>query len=365
MSLPSILAGTAEQPGCVTCHPQHSPLGSTAMANEFHRLLQAMLGGGGAKSGVPGPIVEVADGLDEAARLTATQASVDTAAGNMSLPGLAEQRPLRERGPDGSEAALSAVLPAAAAQPLAEQVAQRIAEQPLPRASAGLSLEHHSSLAAATIAAQRQFLPARRPEGAQEPSAAHLLLTQMGAEQVPVVADQALTADTPARTVPLAAQPTAHALMTPDRTLDHGKVSPMRESLVMQLPLRAPGWEGELAQRLVWMAGRQAQWAEISLNPPHLGSLEVHLSLRGNDASAYFYTPHAAVREALDENLSRLREMLAGVGISLGQAQVSQESFGERRQAEAWPFPVMRQTGSAHESQPQVNYGHGLVDLYV
>lgn len=133
----------------------------------------------------------------------------------------------------------------------------------------------------------------------------------------------------------------------------------------MQLPLRAPGWEGELAQRIVWMAGRQSQWADITLNPPNLGNLEVHLSLKGNDASAYFYSPHAAVREAIDDSLSRLREMLSAAGISLGQTQVSQESFGERRGGGATGFPRPSQTGVERESGLPVQLGRGLVDLYV
>ena len=78
------------------------------------------------------------------------------------------------------------------------------------------------------------------------------------------------------------------------------------------------------------MTGRQMQWAELTLNPPHLGNVEVRLSLSGNEAGAHFFAAQPSVREAIEAALPRLREMLAEAGLSLGQTQVSAESFGGR-----------------------------------
>jgi flagellar hook-length control protein FliK len=83
----------------------------------------------------------------------------------------------------------------------------------------------------------------------------------------------------------------------------------------------------ELGDRVAWMSGRQIQVAEISLNPAHLGPLEVRISMSGGEMGAQFFSPHAQVREALDAALPRLREMLADAGVTLGQANVRDESL--------------------------------------
>lgn len=157
----------------------------------------------------------------------------------------------------------------------------------------------------------------------------------------------------------------AHAAVHYGRVQEAGQPALAREPLALQLPLRASGWDVELSQRIVWLVGRQAQWAEITVNPPNLGSIEVHLALRGNDASAYFYSPHAVVREAIDASLDRLRDLLAAAGIQLGQAQVGQESL-TRQQAngylEATRAPVVALPG-LDEGPARVR--QGLVDLYI
>lgn len=157
----------------------------------------------------------------------------------------------------------------------------------------------------------------------------------------------------------------AHAAAHFDRVQDTGRLAFAREPLALQLPLRASGWDTELAQRVVWMAGRQAQWAEITLNPPNLGSIEVHLSLRGSEASAYFYSPHAVVREAIDESLGRLRDMLAAAGIQLGQAQVGRESLTERQTGGFLPATGAPTAARSRVDEGPVNLRRGLVDLYI
>ncbi|MCX7672007.1 MAG: flagellar hook-length control protein FliK [Thiobacillaceae bacterium] len=139
----------------------------------------------------------------------------------------------------------------------------------------------------------------------------------------------------------------------------------VRDIPATPLPLRAQGWESELAQRVLWMAGRQQQWAEIVVNPPELGLIEIHLRLSGKEASAYFYSPHASVRELLDGSLPRLRELLAGAGIQLGQAQIGQESLQQGRQ-DAMSLPQPRHSvWRAFAVEAEGHVRQGLVDLYV
>ncbi len=92
-------------------------------------------------------------------------------------------------------------------------------------------------------------------------------------------------------------------------------------------------WGGAVGDKVLWMATQSHQVAELHLNPPNLGSLEVRLTVNNDQASALFVSHHAAVREAVETALPRLREMLADSGIMLGNVSVGAESFSQQQQA--------------------------------
>ena len=92
-------------------------------------------------------------------------------------------------------------------------------------------------------------------------------------------------------------------------------------------------WQQELGDKLTWMIGRQSQSAELILNPPSLGAVEVRLNMSGGEANAQFYAANPAVRDLLESALPKLREMMGGIGLALGEAMVSNQSFGQRDKA--------------------------------
>lgn len=92
-------------------------------------------------------------------------------------------------------------------------------------------------------------------------------------------------------------------------------------------------WGGAVGEKVLWMANQNHQVAELHLNPPNLGPLEVRLTISNDQASALFVSHHSAVREAIETALPRLREMLADNGIMLGNASVGSESFSQQQQA--------------------------------
>ncbi|WP_207062433.1 flagellar hook-length control protein FliK [Motiliproteus sp. SC1-56] len=94
-------------------------------------------------------------------------------------------------------------------------------------------------------------------------------------------------------------------------------------------------WSSGLGQRVLWMANQQVGRAELRLDPPELGSLTVKLSISQEQASVSFTSPHAHVREALEQQLPRLREMLAESGLNLEQADVSDQSLSRESGDEA------------------------------
>jgi flagellar hook-length control protein FliK len=90
--------------------------------------------------------------------------------------------------------------------------------------------------------------------------------------------------------------------------------------------LGSAGWDSALGQKVVWMASQQQQIAELSLNPPDLGPLQIVLSINNDQASAMFVSHNADVRQALEAALPRLKEMMADSGISLGNTTISSDS---------------------------------------
>ena len=108
----------------------------------------------------------------------------------------------------------------------------------------------------------------------------------------------------------------------------------------------APGWDNALGQKVLWMVSQQQQVAELSLNPPDLGPLQVVLSINGDQASAVFVSQQADVRQALEAALPRLKEMMADSGINLSNTTVSSDSPQQQREFE-------RQAGSG------ARYGNG------
>lgn len=102
------------------------------------------------------------------------------------------------------------------------------------------------------------------------------------------------------------------------------------EVLKLDTPVRDQSWATDFNQKIVWMASNDKQVAQLTLNPPQMGPIEISLNLNKDGASAMFVSQNAEVREAIETALPRLREMLASAGIELGQANVSAESFRQQ-----------------------------------
>lgn len=139
----------------------------------------------------------------------------------------------------------------------------------------------------------------------------------------------------------------------------------------------SPAWSGELGQKIVWLANQHQQVAHINVTPPQLGPIEIRLNLSSDQASATFVSPHAAVRDAIEAALPRLRDMLAESGLTLGNVDVSAQSFGHARQDHAQhgaparsPTPGMAisAAGAGDASLGALSSGRrggeGLVDLF-
>jgi len=146
-------------------------------------------------------------------------------------------------------------------------------------------------------------------------------------------------------------------------------------TLKVETSVRDHAWASDFGQKVVWLAANDKQSAQLTLNPPHMGPIEISLNLNKDNATAFFVSPNAEVRETIEAALPRLREMLAGVGIELGQANVGAESFRQqpengaaRQGSPRWPGDnaiLGADAGRQLAGQTiTVQRGNGMVDIF-
>lgn len=91
----------------------------------------------------------------------------------------------------------------------------------------------------------------------------------------------------------------------------------------------------DLGARLQWMAAQQGGEATLRIAPEGLGPVEIRLKLDGERVDLGFSASQAETRQALEQSLPKLREMLAQQGLQLGDANVGQHHAGHAQEGAA------------------------------
>lgn len=137
----------------------------------------------------------------------------------------------------------------------------------------------------------------------------------------------------------------------------------------IQTPLTSREWAGEMGQRLVMMVSSKIKSAEIHLNPKDLGPVEVRIRMHEDKAHVVFTSQVAQTREALEQAMPRLREMLDQNGVTLGNANVQDhgaQHSHQRQQQDSHGSGSQRDTLAVDDAGPVnvVKRDIGLVDFY-
>jgi Flagellar hook-length control protein FliK len=135
-----------------------------------------------------------------------------------------------------------------------------------------------------------------------------------------------------------------------NRLVDFSVNVPRNLVVQTQVPVAVahPQWAQAVGEKVLWLAAQNVSSAEIKLDPPELGSLQVKVSLHQDQASVTFVSPHAPVRDALDQQMQRLRDMFQEQGIALLHVDVSDKSFSRQRQDTE---DNSKNTSSTHEEE--------------
>jgi len=181
------------------------------------------------------------------------------------------------------------------------------------------------------------------------------------------IADPSLTANVR----PLTALTDPAAMMNPgltSSTIPSAVASVSTESTV---PLHHPRFAENFAQQVTLMARDGVQQARITVNPPELGPVELRIVVRNDEAAVQLAAPNAAVRDALEEALPRLREQFEQSGLRLGDSSVFEQlphnaderghDHTDEDPAMAWHASDDSDVGGGGDTVIR----HGLIDAYV
>jgi flagellar hook-length control protein FliK len=83
---------------------------------------------------------------------------------------------------------------------------------------------------------------------------------------------------------------------------------------------------GALKDKVMVMMNQKLQQIEIRLDPQELGNVNVKINMQNEQAVVNFTVQNQQAKEAFDQNLGRLKEMLAESGVDVGDANVEQQS---------------------------------------
>ncbi|WP_270818849.1 MULTISPECIES: flagellar hook-length control protein FliK [Aeromonas] len=267
--------------------------------------------------------------------------------------------------------------PVTTAQSAAESAAESAAAQS--RVTANVTTQSDSAAAPVMVAPQ-QVLAQVESQGLQ----ASLSTISAGIKQMEVTGTDEVRKAVSLEVKPKAGEAekslvatTSSSESSPSQTVQHGQNSqtqpqvadsraPAAETTLRREPQNLPHLKlasqeapAELHQKVNVMLAEKLQQAEIQLDPLGLGKMKIQIQMGADSqANVHFVVQHGQTREMLEQAMPRLRDMLAGQGIQLGQTQVQQQSQQQQQQGQ----PTFNGQGQQGQSSGQPRSGNGLVE---
>ena len=144
------------------------------------------------------------------------------------------------------------------------------------------------------------------------------------------------------------------------------------------LAMHQSGWSEEVVNRVMYLSSANLKSADIQLEPAELGRLDIRVNISADQAAQVnFVSGHVGVREALDSQMHRLREMFAQQGMGQVDVNVSDQSRqwqgqGQEHQAQSSSGGQRLESTSAEDPAgavaeplaPRVVLGSSAVDYY-
>lgn len=99
------------------------------------------------------------------------------------------------------------------------------------------------------------------------------------------------------------------------------------------LPMNQNAWAEGLVNRVMYLSSQNLKSADIQLEPAELGRLDIRVNVATDQSTQVtFMSGHAGVRDALDSQVHRLRELFAQQGLAQPDVNVADQSRGQQQQ---------------------------------
>jgi flagellar hook-length control protein FliK len=193
-----------------------------------------------------------------------------------------------------------------------------------------------------------EVISARNEQIAQSGSGTNADMGNDGGEEQPSQRQESQQAQTQAAAAGGRAQIAASAAAQPQQPFS-----------MAQQQLLSDNWGRAMGERAIMMAQHGPRVAHIQLDPPELGAVQIRIHIQaGDQVSVSFTSPSAMVREALEQQMPRLREMFADQGLRLQDSSVAdqspQQQSGQRDQS------PQGQAGSSGYAGIETGMGEGV-----
>lgn len=130
-------------------------------------------------------------------------------------------------------------------------------------------------------------------------------------------------------------------------------------------PVSSPDWGPALNQRITWMVANSLQNANITINPPNLGPLEINIQTDQNKTNVQFIVTSSEVRQAIQDSIPALNKMFENSGLQLGQADINSRSYNQNRENAKTDIQIKNIEAISNQVEVSSIQGQGLINTYV
>lgn len=124
------------------------------------------------------------------------------------------------------------------------------------------------------------------------------------------------------------------------------------------IAMQQSGWTEAVVDRVMYLSSQNLKSAEIQLDPADLGRLDVRIHMSNDQTQISFASANAAVRDSLEGQMHRLREMFVQQGINLQDVSVSDPSQGRGWQGQGQNQQQADSDRNRGSSGSSLNGGH-------
>ncbi len=127
------------------------------------------------------------------------------------------------------------------------------------------------------------------------------------------------------------------------------------------VPFGHQTWGEAMVQKVMWASSQNLRSVEIMLDPAELGPLEIQIQQRGQEHTVQFVSQNPSVREALESQMYRLREMFSQQGMEQVNVTVADRSDGQSGQAQSGLAGEGQRSGGQGRAGSEQDQGETLV----